>query len=405
MAQSDLSGLKIEKHDIVSRPRRVRKAWYIGSGVVVVCLIVALYWAGILAPSIPVRVATISKVYPSQTFTTLNASGYVVAQRKSSLASKVTGRLVWLGVEEGSRVKAGDVIARLENQDVVAAAEQARYNLRTAAGNLDQAKAELADARLALRRAKELSAKGYIARADYDTALARHNKAVAGVAAGEATVRSSAAALKAAEVAVEYTLIRAPFDAVVLTKNADVGDIVTPIGAAANAKSAVVSVADMGSLKVEADVAESSLRQVKLGQPCEIQLDAVPDTRFAGKVHMIVPTADRTKATVMVKVGFLDRDARLLPEMSAKVAFLSRSPSASEQTPRTAVNSAALVTRNGRSVVYIIDNGRAVETPVVTGGRLGDAVELRSGAVAGKQVVMNPPKRLKNGAKVKAAEK
>ncbi len=405
MAQSDLSGLRIEKPDVVSRKRRNRKVWYIGSGIVVIFLIVALYWAGILAPSFPVQVATISKVYPSQTFTTLNASGYVVAQRKSSLASKVTGRLVWLGVEEGSRVRTGEVVARLENQDVVATQEQVRHNLRTATGNLDQAKAELADAALAMRRAKELSAKGYIAQADYDTALARHNKALAAVAAGEATVRSNTAAVRAADVAVEYTLIRAPFNAVVLTKNADIGDIVTPIGAAANAKSAVVGVADMDSLKVEADVAESSLKQVKLAQPCEIQLDAVPGTRFAGKVHMIVPTADRTKATVMVKVGFVDRDPRILPEMSAKVAFLTRSPSQSEQVPRTAVNNAAVVKRNGRSVVYIVDKGRAVEMPVVTGERLGDAIELREGASAGRQVVMNPPKRLKDGSKVKVADK
>jgi multidrug efflux pump subunit AcrA (membrane-fusion protein) len=161
----------------------------------------------------------------------------------------------------------------------------------------------------------------------------------------------------------------------------------------------------MDSLKVETDVAESSLKQVKLGQPCEIQLDAVPDARFAGKVHMIVPTADRTKATVMVKVGFLDRDVRILPEMSAKVAFLSRSPKQSEQTARTAVNSAAVVERNGRTVVYVIDKGRAVETPVVTGEQLGDAIEIHTGATAGRQVVMNPPSRLKNGSKVKVADK
>ena len=137
--------------------------------------------------------------------------------------------------------------------------------------------------------------------------------------------------MEAAKVAVEYTQIRAPFDAVVLTKNADVGDIVTPIGAAANAKAAVVTIADMDSLRVEADVSESNLEKVKVGQPCEIQLDALPETRFPGQVHMIVPTADRSKATVMVKVRFLDPDPRILPEMSAKVAFLSRSVNPEEQ--------------------------------------------------------------------------
>ena len=137
-------------------------------------------------------------------------------------------------------------------------------------------------------------------------------------------MKASNAALEGANVAIEYTLIRAPFDAIVLTKNADIGDIVTPIGAAANAKAAVVTIADMNSLEVEADVSESNLSQIRVGQPCEIQLDALPQARFRGAVHMIVPTADRSKATVMVKVRFVDKDPRILPEMSAKVAFLSR---------------------------------------------------------------------------------
>ena len=140
-------------------------------------------------------------------------------------------------------------------------------------------------------------------------------------------------------------MIRAPFDAIVLTKNADIGDIVTPIGAAANAKAAVVTIADMNSLEVEADVSESNLSQIRVGQPCEIQLDALPHARFRGAVHMIVPTADRSKATVMVKVRFIDKDPRILPEMSAKVAFLSRPVTAEDQKPRTALNQAALVNR------------------------------------------------------------
>ena len=183
-----------------------------------------------IGPSISVQAATVTQVYPSQTFTLLNASGYVVAQRKSALATKVTGSLVWLGVEEGSKVRAGEIIARLENADVTAARAQAQANLSTARWNLDEAKAEYVDATLGLNRARELVAKGYIAQADHDTAKARYDKAVAAVRAGEAVVKSSEAALKAADVALEYTLIRAPFNAVVLTKNADVGDIVTPLG-------------------------------------------------------------------------------------------------------------------------------------------------------------------------------
>ena len=406
MSFDDLSSLKIEKSAAVTRMRgRRRRTYWLTAVVLIVLVLTVLYWTGVLSPSISVQVSRVTQIYPSQTFTTLNASGYVVAQRKSALASKITGRLIWLGVEEGSRVKAGEIIARLENQDVVAARDQARANVKTARWTSDQAKVELSDATLALKRAKELIGKGYIAQVDYDTALTRYDKVEAGVRAAEATVRASEAALKGAEVAVEYTLIRSPFNAVVLTKNADVGDIVTPLGAAANAKASVVTVADMNFLKVEADVSESNLEQVKMGQPCEIQLDALPGARFRGKVHMIVPTADRAKATVLVKVGFIDRDPRILPEMSAKVAFLSRAPEASERKARTAVSRSAVVSRNGRTAVFVVRNGQAVETPVTLGEHLGDMEEVRAGVKADDLAVVNPPKTLKNGSKIQMAEK
>lgn len=402
----DLSKLKIDKSKGAYQGRRSRRWYYWAAVVIIGGLIVALlYRTGVLPPSIPVQAARVTQVYPSQSLTVLNASGYVVAQRKSALASKVTGRLVWLGVEEGSKVGPGDIIARLEGQDTAANLEQARANVKAARSNLDQAKAELSDARLALQRAKELIAKGYIAQAEHDTARARHDKAVAAVRAGEATVAASEAALKGAEVAVEYTLIRAPFSAVVLTKSADVGDIVTPLGAAANAKASVVTVADLDSLKVETDVSESNLGQVKKGQPCEIQLDALPGSRFEGTVHMIVPTADRSKATVLVKVGFVKSDPRILPEMSAKVAFLSRGLAPGEETPRTGVNRSAITTRNGKKLVFAIRDGKAVEMPVTTGQRLGEMEEVRQGIKAGERVVVNPPPKLKNGSRIKIVEK
>jgi HlyD family secretion protein len=345
------------------------------------------------------------QVYPSAGLTLLNASGYVVAQRKSALASKVTGRLVWLGVEEGSRIKKGDVIARLESEDVEAAERQARGNLNNARANLDSAKAELSDATLALKRNKELVARGLIAQADYDTVFARYQKALAGVAAAEAAEKAASAALEAARVAIAYTQIRAPFDAVVLTKNADAGDIVTPIGAAANAKSAVVTIADMDSLLVEADVSESNLEKVHVGEPCEIQMDALPETRFRGEVHMIVPTADRSKATVLVKVRFLDKDERVLPEMSAKVAFLSRPVTKSEEKPRTAVSKSAIVRKHGGDVLYVVNNNKVSERPVRLGGTIGDMAEVLEGANVGERVVLNPPASLHNGMTVKIAEK
>jgi len=404
MAGEDLSKLKIDKSPAAPHLRRGKPFYKIGA-VLLVALIALFLFKGVFSPAVQVEVATVTQVYPSRTFTLLNASGYVVAQRKASVASKATGRLESLYVEEGSSVEKNTIIARLENRDVVASRDQAAANLNLARSNVEQARAELHDATLAYERARDLVARGFIAKADYDTAEARHQKAVAGVAASEAGVKANVAALRAAEVAIEYTLIRAPFDAVVLTKNADVGDIITPFGAAANAKAAVVTIADMNSLQVEADVSESDLEQVKLRQPCEIQLDALPESRFRGEVHMIVPTADRSKATVMVKVRFLEKDPRILPEMSAKVAFLERPVAADEQKPRTALNPAAVLTRNGKKAVLLIKDGRAVETPVTLGPQIGDMVEVLGGVKAGEKVVLKPLNKIKGGDKVKVAEK
>jgi RND family efflux transporter MFP subunit len=404
MPSEDLSKLKIEKSAAVAGPRKRKKLYRSAAAVLVVLLLGILYLKGVFTPAAQVEVATVSEMYPSQTFTLLNASGYVVAQRKAAVASKATGRLVELSVEEGSKVKKGDIVARLESGDVVAAKDQAAANLDVSRSNLDQAKAELRDARLEFDRSRELVAKGYIAQTDFDSAEARYKKAVAGVSAAGSSVKASKAALQAADVAIEYTLIRAPFDAVVLTKDADIGDMVTPFGAAANAKAAVVTIADMGSLQVEVDVSESNIEKVKVGEPCEIQLDALPESRFPGKVHMIVPTADRSKATVLVKVAFADKDRRILPEMSAKVAFLERPVGAGEEKPRTVLNPSSVVTRGDRKTVFVFTGGRAVETPVELGHPLGDMVEVVSGVKAGDKVVLKPSPRLRTGAKIKTAE-
>jgi RND family efflux transporter MFP subunit len=355
--------------------------------------------------TIVIETATVTNVYPSQTFTLLNASGYVVAQRKAAVASKTTARLEWLGVQEGSRVKAGQILARLENRDSIAARDQATAGLASARANRIQAETELTDALRAFNRSRELLAGGIVAQADFDVAEARVSRARAALDAAQASIRGAEAALSGAEVAVEYSLIRAPFDAVVLTKNADIGDIVTPIGAAANSKSAVVTIADLASLEVEADVSESSLVRVKQGQPCEIQLDALPDERFRGVLQTIVPTADRSKASVMVKVRFIDRDLRVMPEMSAKVAFLEKPVTPGEQHPKTAVSPAVVADRGGRTVVFVIKGDRASERAVTLGQKVGDLVEVTAGVKAGEKIIASPIAKLKDGVKVKLAGK
>jgi RND family efflux transporter MFP subunit len=263
----------------------------------------------------------------------------------------------------------------------------------------------LEEASKTYHRYGQLVTGGYIARSAYDTAEAAYQRAEAGVVAAEASVRAGVAALQSAKVAVDYALIKAPFDAVVLTKNADIGDIVTPLGAAANVQSSVVTIADLGSLQVEADVSETNLGLVKVGQPCEIVLDALPESRFRGVLHAIVPTVDRSKATIMVKVRFIDKDPRILPEMRTKVSFLARPVKEGEEKPRTVVNPAALVTNGTRNTVFILEGNRVIETPVTLGPPLGDMVEVLTGAKAGDRVVIRPSKRLRNDSRIKILEK
>src|SRR6185369_14436782 len=354
--------------------------------------------------AVMIETASVSLFYPTQSFTLLNSSGYVVAQRKSAVASKTTGMLEWIGVEEGSNVVAGQIIARLENKDLEASVRQGEASLQNARAVRDQSRAELADAEKSFQRQKELFKTAIVSQSDYDIAEARFKRAVAATASAEAGIATAAAALQVASVNLGYSLIRAPFDAVVLTKNADVGDIITPLGAAANAKAAVVTIADLASLQVEADVSESNLAQIRQGQPCEVTLDALPGSRFRGVVHTIVPTADRTKASVMVKVRFLERDKRIFPEMSAKVAFLQREAQAGDTIARVVVNPAAVVTRDSRSGVYLVVGDTVRFTPVTPGVKLGDLLEV-AGLKSGDKVALKPLEKLKDGSKISFPEK
>jgi len=402
---SDLDRLRIDRPAGGFRPAGSRR-W----GLILVlaglalAVLAALYFWGPLSPAQEVAVTVVAKVYPAQAYTVLNASGYVVAQRKAAVSSKSTGRLDFLGVEEGSRVKKGQILASLENKDLIAARNQARAHVNETQAGLVSAQAELTDAELQYQRMKTLVRQDLVSRQDYDVAEARYKKAKAGVATAQASIRTAQAGLAEAQASLEYSYIRSPFDGVVTTKFADVGEVVAPFGAAANARAAVVTLADMNSLMVEADVAESNLDKVYQGQPCEISLDAIPDRRFPGEVHMIVPTADRAKATVLTKVKFLETDDRILPEMSAKVAFLSRPLGAGENQPRLAVSKNALVNRKDRTVAFIVEKGQVKETLVKVGPPLGDLVEVLGGLKEGDRVVVNPPASLGDGDRVTLKE-
>ena len=402
MDRNDLSRLKIERP--AGGTLRPRRRWPLIAGLIVVFLLVGAFAVSRFTGAVQVETATVANAWPSQSYTLLNATGYVVPERKAALSSKATGRLEWLGVLEGSRVKGGEVIARLESRDVQAALDQAAAQVNVARANLEQGQAELRDAQANFRRSSDLLAKKFISGAQHDADTARLGKARAAIASQKAAVVSAEANRQAAEVAVEQTVIRAPFDAIVLTKNADVGDNITPFSSAAGAKGAVVTVADMDTLEVEADVAESSIAKIAVGQPCEIQLDALPELRLAAAVSRIVPTVDRSKATVLVKVRFVDKDPRVLPDMSAKVAFLERASAADEKRAVTAVQPGAIVERGGKKTVFVLKDGKAHAVAVSTGRRVGDLVEVQ-GVKAGDRVVLNPNDKVKDGVAATAAKK
>ncbi len=400
MEKEDLSQLTIARTGSASPLKgRPRKKGKILLFLVILLLVILgiLFSQGLLEPAREVEVTTVSLLYPSQAITVLNASGYVVAQRKAAVASKGTGRLETLAVEEGNRVKKGQLIAKLENADLQAALNQAK-------ANLGQIEADLKDVQLKFDRTRRLIQSQAVAQSDFDTIEAKLQQLQAGKSAALSQIKAAEAEVRAGQVALEYTLIRAPFDGVILTKNADVGEVVAPFGSSVNAKAAVVTMADLGSLLVEADVSEVNLEKVKVGQPCEIQLDALPGQRFPGQVHMIVPTADRSKATVLTKVKFLERDQRILPEMSAKVAFLNRRISRSEQ-PKLAVPPSALFKKNGRTVIYRIEKDRVREVTIQKGPPLADFIEVTQGLKPGEKIVLKAKRGLRDGAKITFAEK
>ncbi|HLP18248.1 MAG TPA: efflux RND transporter periplasmic adaptor subunit [Bacteroidota bacterium] len=409
---ADLSSLRIKRtagsHDAGSgaqtdgpgAPRK--KTLYIFSALGIIALIACVVFVSGRTSRVEVETGLVTMAYPSQANSVLTASGYIVAQRKAAVASKGTGRLEYLGVIEGDRVKKGSIIGRIESSDVEAALRQAQANLGVARAAVDQANAELDDARTNFDRQKTLIQTKSISQAEYDIAQARFKRAQAGVSSAAAGVKSAEAGVRSAEVGVENTIIRAPFDGTVLSKSADVGEVISPFGASAGSRGALVTLADMSSLEVEADVSESNIEKIHPGQPCEITLDAFPETRYRAVVHKIVPTADRAKATVLTKVRFEERDDRVLPEMRAKVSFLNKEldKAAANAPAKISVPASAVATRGDKKVVFVVRGESVAETPVVLGQLLGSGIEVKQGVASGDKVVINPPETLSDGSKI-----
>ncbi len=390
---ADLSSLRIQRNVDPSSSGAPKSKLPLRLGVSFLLIVIAiagyLVIANAIAPAVEVKLTSVSYSSPSQANAVLTASGYVVAQRKAAVASKGTGRLESLGVVEGDKVTKGEIIARIENSDIQAQLDQARANLKLS-------EAELHDARQNLNRQKNLLEKGLAPQSEYDAADARHLRVLASIDVAKALVTS-------AEVALENTLIRAPFDGTVLTKNADVGEMVAPMAASVSSRSAVVTIADMSSLQVEADVSESNIERIVPNQSCEITLDAYPEIRYQGYVAKIVPTADRAKATVLVKVAFRSYDSKVLPEMSAKTLFLTKAPNATETSakPILTLPATAVVKRGDETFVFAVIDNKAAQISVKTGRTLGSLVEVLSGIGAGDRVISTVTDEIHDGVTVK----
>ncbi len=410
-APADLSKLRINRD---APPPGVRRA--LVRNLVLLLLTAVLVAAAALvlrSRSVPtVQVVTASAGSSASSSaggaTSVTANGYVVARTKASVSAKSAGRLAYLGVSEGSFVHRGDVIARLDNADYQAAVSQAEANVASAEATRIEAAADRDQLVREASRLRDVRGQNpnLVSQQELDAALSRAAQAEARVSAAAARKDAAAAGLRLAEATNENTVIRAPFTGTVLRKDAEVGEVVAPSVGGGLTRGAVVTMADLTTLEVEVDVNEAYIARIHGGQKARITLDAYPDTAFRGAVRQVVPTADRQRATVQVKVSIADRDPRILPEMGAKVDFLepdTARPAAGAAPARAAIriSAAAVKTDAGASVVWIVRDGRLARRPVVTGPVSGGFLEIRSGLDGGEQLMVGGVDAPKDGMRVK----
>jgi RND family efflux transporter MFP subunit len=413
-APADLSKLRINR-DAPSGPEKkalTRNLLLFLGAIIVVAVTIAMF-RGRAVPE--VQVVTVSASVGNGSSggaggaTSVTANGYVVARTKASVSAKIAGRLAYLGVSEGSVVRRGDVIARLDNADYQATVSQAQANISSAEASVIEARSDRDQLARDANRSREIRTTNpnLLSEQELEAATSRAAQGEARLKAAEARTKSAEAALRMAEANLDNTIIRAPFSGTVLRKDAEVGEVVAPSVGGGLTRGAVVTLADLQTLEVEVDVNEAYIARIRGDAPARITLDAYPDTAFRGVVRQVVPTADRQRATVQVKVTILDHDPRILPEMGAKVDFLepdSTSKVAAAGPPPKAVvrvPAAAVKTDAGTSVVWIVREGRLVRRPVQTGPVSAGFLEVRSGLNGGEQILVSGVESPKEGMKVK----
>jgi RND family efflux transporter MFP subunit len=339
--------------------------------------------------------------------TSVTANGYVVARTRASVSAKVAGRLAFLGVSEGSRVSKGEVIARLENADYQAQVAQAQAAVASARADSIEAAADRDQMEREAQRLRTIHAQNreLVAQQEVDQAETRATQSAARAQSAAARLVAAAAGLRYASAAFDNTVIRAPFSGTVLRKEAEVGEVVAPSVGGGLTRGAVVTMADLGTLEVEVDVNEAYIARVRNGQAARITLDAYPDTGFRGAVRQVVPTADRQRATVQVKVAITDHDPRILPEMGARVDFLEpdtlRATGNAPAPPVIRLPAAAVREDQGQSIVWLVRQGRLERRPVQAGPVSGGFREIRSGLAGGEMLLVSGVETPRPGMRVK----
>ena len=391
----DLSKLRINRD---AAPPGVRRALVrnlvLAAVAVVIIVVVWTMTRGGGGPAVQVAIASVTSGSggTASGSASVTANGYVVARTRAAVSAKIPGRLAYLGVSEGSYVKSGEVIARLDNADYEAQVSQAEAGLASAQAQLAEAAANRDQVNREVKRLQDVRKQNevLVSVQELEAAESRAAAADARANAAAAEVNVAAAGLRFARATLDNTLIRAPFTGTVLRKEAEVGEVVAPSVGGGLTRGAVVTMADLTTLEVEVDVNEAYIARIRSGQAARIILDAYPDTSFRGSVRQVVPTADRQRATVQVKVAINDRDPRILPEMGSRVDFLEpEAPrnAAEPERPRIRVPAAAVRDAGGRPQVWLVRDGRLEPRQVDAGPVSGGFREIRSGLAGGELVL------------------
>ncbi|HVU32930.1 MAG TPA: efflux RND transporter periplasmic adaptor subunit [Opitutaceae bacterium] len=396
--QPSLDGLRIQRD--AKPPRRSPIGVAVGAVVAIVVICAAVWWFT-RSTAIPVHTAVAREVSSGGgDLTVLNASGYVTARREATVSSKVTGKVNEILIEEGMKVTEGQVLARIDDTNVRASLQLAQAQEQSARAALDETRVRLREAEQELQRQTDLLHRRVATQADFDHAQAAALAYRAHLEQQQADVAVAARSAAVWQQQLDDTVIRAPFAGTVTSKNAQPGEMISPMSTGGFTRTGICTIVDMDSLEIEIDVNESYINRVTAGQPVEAVLDAYPDWRIPCHVIAIIPTADRNKSTVKVRVGFNQLDPRILPDMSVKVAFRDTAAGAAIAKRGVIVPRAAIEQQGDRTVVMVVSAGRIERRAVSLARREGDDALVTSGLTAGEKVVIDPPAKLRDGDRV-----